>query len=164
MWNQILIWLKIFNRDEWRLHDDDDDGDQKERASKQVQFVFSMPKVSSICERIQQSGPYCVNVYFTIVIRLLLLVRMLDASGIYAHKHRSVNNIRNCVCVCAFVASLLFPLLQTLFACIIKSCNKIVVAVASIPFCSCCTVMARMYGDVFIFWFSHIQFSIFVYI
>lgn len=66
--------------------------------------------------------------------------RMLDASGIYAHKYTSVNNVRNCVC--AFDASLLFPLLQTLFACIIKPCNKIVVAIVSIfcpiPLYTCC--------------------------
>lgn len=96
---------------------------------------------------------------------------MLDASGIHIQCSQENNNIRNCecVCVCAF-ASLLFPLLQTLFACIIKSCNKVVVIVGIFLsillysilyhsiFCSAAIddgVKISLY-----FMYTHIQFSI----
>lgn len=104
MQNQILTWLKTFNRERrWDDGNDDDDDDQSERASerahRRAHFAFSMSKILSIWERIQQPIPYCVIVYFSIVIRLLLLARMLDASGICA-QHTNTNNIRNCECLC----------------------------------------------------------------
>lgn len=120
------------------------------RASEQASAfrIFNVENVLHLRTDTQQPIPYCVIVYFSIVIRLLLLARMLDASGIHA-QHRQTQTTQEMVDVCAFVAPLLFPLLQTLFACIIKSCNKIVVVV-SVPFCSRSAVDGRVYGDVFI--------------